>query len=128
MVPVDSKKLYIQESSINESQIKVLVDANSTTIDAKVIEHDEGRLTGSIKFPRKHTVPTHEIEFEFDGDYPWDKGKTLFGENFANQLSDINATNLECSAEGKIALQPQKSQETFLRSRYALQQTSTTEA
>ena len=110
---VNSKNFIFKNLPINESQVKVLVDANSTTIDAKVIEHDEGRLTGSIKFPRKHTVPTHEIEFEFDGDYPWDKGKKLFGENFANQLSDINATNLECSAEGKIALQPQKKSGNF---------------
>ncbi len=99
---VETKSLEYKNLPITSSSIWVTVDDKSTSVTGKEIFHDQGKMKGFLKFPRKNMKSSIFLNFKFDGDFPLDQGKQVFGENVYKYLHDINSSKVECVASGKI--------------------------
>ena len=87
---------------MTESSIDILVDSNQTIVNCHNLIHNNGEINGSLYFPRKNKNTPYSLEFDFEGDYPLNEGRNLFGKSVISELSEINATLIECKAVGKI--------------------------
>lgn len=100
---VETQDFSFRELPIRSSKISVRVDENETSVTCEELIHDEGTLSGTLVFPRKSRASPFLLEFELEGDYPFDDGRKVLGESIQSKLSELNATAIECRAIGKIA-------------------------
>ena len=96
---------------IREAEIVVDVESNLTSVNAKEIVHDTGNIKGNLYFPRKISPSPYFMMFDFEGNYPLNKGKNILGQNLKDSIADINATSIECKVKGKIADQSENDHE-----------------
>ncbi len=99
---INAKELLYRDFFSNQSTIVVNVDHNATRIESKNISHPFGKIESTLIFPRKHTGSLTFLNFSFDGSYPLNDARSIFGEEFSNAVKDINASSIFCSAFGQI--------------------------
>ena len=99
---VDSEFLSYKGCETNSSKIEVRVDSNSTYLKFKSLSHSKGNLKGSIEFPKIHTRSPELLNFQLDGVYPLDSGKSVFGNEFEKSTADLNCSSIACNVKGTI--------------------------
>ncbi len=102
---VRTQKLSYNDFAISKSSALVETDFNQTTVRTS-IWHPTGQLRGNLSFPRDRLPGGKLLSFDFNGDYPLNKGRKTFGPEVERYLNDINATNLLCEASGSIFESP----------------------
>ncbi len=100
---VYSKNFSFRDMEIKNSAIEVSVDFNDTLVKCVDLNHAEGTISGSLKFPRKNSQSPYFLELEFNGDYPLENGRNILGEKIKSQISELNASLIDCEVKGKIA-------------------------
>jgi len=99
---VDSKDFSFRDMEFKNSTIEVSVDYNETLVNCLELTHEKGTISGSLKFPRRNAQSPYFLEFEFNGDYPLEKGRNVLGETVKSQISELNASLIDCEVKGKI--------------------------
>ena len=99
---VDSKDFSFRDMEFKNSAIEVSVDYNNTLVNCIELTHEEGTISGSLKFPRRNSQSPYFLELEFNGDYPLEKGRNVLGETIKSQISELNASLIDCEVKGKI--------------------------
>ena len=99
---VDSKGFSFRDMEFENSVIEVSVDYNDTLVKCIDLTHAEGTVSGSLKFPRRNSQSPYFLELEFNGDYPLEKGRNVLGETIKSQISELNASLIDCEVKGKI--------------------------
>ena len=99
---VNSKDFSFRDMEFKNSAIEVSVDYNDTLVDCIEVTHATGIISGSLKFPRRNSQSPYFLELDFNGDYPLETGRNIFGEAIKSQISDINASSIDCEVKGKI--------------------------
>ena len=99
---VDSGVLSYKGCETNSSKIEVRVDSNSTYLRFKSLSHSKGNLMGAIEFPRIHTRSPKLLNFQIDGVYPLDSGRSVFGNEFKKSIADLNCSAIACNVKGTI--------------------------
>ena len=74
----------------------------NTLVNCIELTHAEGTISGSLKFPRRNSQSPYFLELEFNGDYPLEKGRNVLGETIKSQISELNASLIDCEVKGKI--------------------------
>jgi len=59
-------------------------------------------MGGSLIFPHKRNDNPVTLEFNIEGDFPFNDAKGIFGEKIKNTLSHFDAPLLSCNGSGKI--------------------------
>ena len=99
---VDTNDFSFRDMEFKKSAIEVSVDYNDTLVECIQLTHAEGTLSGSLKFPRRNSQSPYFLELEFNGDYPLEKGRNVLGETIKSQISELNASLIDCEVKGKI--------------------------
>tara|TARA_X000000950_G_scaffold172088_1_gene209634 strand:- start:262 stop:1506 length:1245 start_codon:yes stop_codon:yes gene_type:complete len=99
---VNSKDFSFRDMEFKNSAIEVSVDYNNTLVNCIELTHAEGTISGSLKFPRRNSQSPYFLELEFNGDYPLEKGRNVLGETIKSQISELNASLIDCEVKGKI--------------------------
>ena len=87
---------------INDSQIDVLVEENSTELRTKQISHSLGSLSGSLLFPHNRLNSDLLLKFDVSGDFPLNDARKVLGPRIENTLNGIDAPIVRCNGSGKI--------------------------
>jgi hypothetical protein len=98
---VRSQQMSYRQFAVSRSSALVETDSNQTTVRA-IVRHKEGQLKGDLSFPRNTPPGGKLVSFDFNGDYPLNEGRRVFGPEVEKYLADFNATNLLCEASGSI--------------------------
>ena len=99
---VDTNDFSFRDMEFKNSAIEVSVDYNNTLVECVQLTHAEGTISGSLKFPRRNSQSPYFLELEFNGDYPLEKGRNVLGETIKSQISELNASLIDCEVKGKI--------------------------
>ena len=99
---VETSDFTFRDLNVTESSIDIIIDSNQTVVNCHSLIHNNGEINGSLYFPRKNKNTPYSLEFDFEGDYPLNEGRNLFGKSVISEISEINATLIECKAVGKI--------------------------
>ena len=89
---------------LTNSNIKINVDAEQTTLSFKQIEHSMGVIEGLVKIPRKAAQQTELFNFKMTGDFPLNNGKNILGDFIESFLDDFNLTSIRVDTHGELDL------------------------
>jgi len=95
-------KFHYRDFFINSTDVIVEVDSQSIQVNAPKISHSLGAMGGSLIFPHKRNDNPVTLEFNIEGDFPFNDAKGIFGEKIKNTLSHFDAPLLSCNGSGKI--------------------------
>lgn len=98
---VESGQLSYRDLLVSNSSILVRTDSNETSVSA-LATHPVGQLQGNLTFPRNSRSTGKLLSFDFNGEYPLNEGRKVFGTEVEKKLADLNATSLSCVARGMI--------------------------
>jgi hypothetical protein len=100
---IDSKELAYKGFHTRDSKVEIMVDQNSTYISTDYLTSSKGKIKGFLEFPRKHKQSPTLLYYYFDGAYPLNEARRIFGEEFEKSVEDLNASVLICNAKGSIS-------------------------
>ncbi len=99
---VETRSLEFRELPVKSSRNYITVDSDSISVIGKEVIHKHGKFDGSLTFPRKYIGSPVFLNFEIEGDFPFDDGKRVFGKSVYKFLSDSKVTKIKCKGDGKI--------------------------
>ena len=99
---IKTKKLGYRNFPLQNSLVTISVDGKSTRLDARNITHSQGTVQGSLVFPRSLEKSSTLLSFGIKGEFPLNEGKSIFGKEVQDALTDFNVTSLFCSGNGTI--------------------------
>ncbi len=99
---VKTQDLKFRDLPLISSNIDVEVDEQSTRLFGKDMKHKNGSIRGNLLFPRSLTNSKSLLSFSFNGDFPVNEAKGIFGEAVNDVLRDLNASTIYCEADGEI--------------------------
>ena len=87
---------------LTNSNIKINVDANQTSLFLNQIKHSRGVIEGRVKIPRKAAHQSELLNFKMIGDFPLNEGKNILGDFVGSFLDDFNLTTIRVDTHGDI--------------------------
>ena len=99
---IKTKKLGYRNFQLQNSLVNISVDGKSTRLDALSLTHNQGTVQGSLVFPRSLEKSSTLLSFGIKGEFPLNEGKSIFGKEVQDALTDFNVTSLFCSGNGTI--------------------------
>ncbi len=99
---ITANDLTFRDCHINDAQIDVLVEENSTELRTKQISHSLGSLSGSLLFPHNRLNSSVLLEFSVSGNFPLNDARKVFGPSIEDTLKGIDIPIINCNGSGKI--------------------------
>ena len=97
---VIAKDLTYRNCHINDAQVVVLVEENSTELRAPHISHTLGSLSGSLLFPHNRLNSSMLLEFQVSGDFPFNDARKALGPTIENSFSERCVKDMLVSGMG----------------------------
>jgi hypothetical protein len=111
MGTVKTKDITFRNLKLNQVELTVNVDENSTSISTPEITHDFGNISGSIKIPRGNNKKD-TLTYRLDGNFPVNDGVKVFGSELEDYINDFNTSDINIISHGSIPLKSNDSNET----------------
>ena len=94
---ITANDLTFRDCHINDAQIDILVEENSTELRTKQISHSLGSLSGSLLFPHNRLNSSMLLEFSVSGNFPLNDARKVFGPSIEDTLKGIDIPIISCN-------------------------------
>ena len=109
---VKTNDISFRDLKLNQTEISIKVDENSSLISSPKITHEFGDISGRIKIPRINNKKD-TITYQLDGNFPVNNGVKVFGPEIEDYINDLNSSDINISSHGSIPIQSNESNESF---------------
>ena len=101
---VNGKNFKYKNLLINDTNLEIFADDNSTTLQTNSLLHPLGKLSGSISVYNERTTNKKSIDFKIIGSIPVNNSQKIFGPVVETYLKDFNLSDGFINARGNIPI------------------------
>ena len=102
---INSKNLIYKNFFIDNSNLQISIDQNSTLIDNIKLNHSTGSLNGSISILKGKNFKYNNLNYSLEGTLPVNDCKKVFGRTIETILNDFNLPSVLITSEGQIPIE-----------------------